>query len=151
MCLVRDRNSTQQGHRRRSLLVGMSRQARLRDAQHDQRFDSMVELRLQNVRLEQIRIRAAQRDADREVERERIEERRRLREDRDRAKLMAQEDEAAQQELDAKLSKVRERLQRQIEQDRVRAEEEKAKAASEAVLADKVARLMRGEWSPDEE
>ena len=148
MFFVRDRNPN--APRRRSLLVGPSKQARLIDQRYSRQFDSMVELRLQKVRLEQIRIKADQREQDREIERLRIEERTRAREDRERLARFKREEGAAQEQLDEQFQRTRERFERSQRDHEARKEAMKAKVAQEAVLAEQVARLMRGEWTSPE-
>lgn len=148
MYVVRDRNPATP--RRRSLLVGPSKEARLIDQRYSRQFDSMVELRLQKVRLEQIRIKAEQREQDREIERLRIEERTRAREDRERLTRFKREEETAQLGLDEQFKQTKERFDKRQKDHEAQMEAAKAKAAREALLAEQVARLMRGEWTPPE-
>jgi len=118
---------------------------------HDKRFDTMVDLRLQKVRLEQIRVKAAQKESDRDLERMRLEQRDRIREDRARIKRIAAEEDEFLSRMEAGLGRARERLNEQGKRNATRIEAIKKKAAEEAVLAEKVARVMRGEWSPDKD
>lgn len=131
--------------------MGPSKQAMSIDQRYSRQFDSMVELRLQKVRLEQIRIKADQREQDREIDRLRIEERTRAREDRERLARFKLEEGAAQEQLEEQVQRTRERFERSQREHEARVEALKAKAAQEAVLAEQVARLMRGEWTPPSE
>lgn len=137
--------------RRRGLLIGTSRQARLLDMDHDRRFDTMVDLRLQKVRLEQIRVKSAQKEADRDLERMRLEQRERIREEKARIQRIAAEDDEFLSQMQGSLDRARERIREQGKREAVRIEAIKKKSAEEAVLAEKVARVMRGEWSPGDD
>jgi hypothetical protein len=143
---------------RASLLVSPTPEGRRQEVAGRRRDETELRLRIQEVRLEQIRLQAEEREKDRELERFRIEQRRILREEREQRERIRAEDDAALKELEDGLRRTRERMQKRQQErsEGAAAEAQGGGGGAEAPrpptdeerIAAEVARLVAGTWEP---
>jgi len=146
---------------RPSLLVGLRPRAARLARRKESHSLAVAQVQLQEIKLEQMRIAAEQRNMDRELELLKIDERRRAREDRERRRGVQSEDEATDAQLEEIMVRAKARREKK---ESAEATEESVETTSTVtspevapqddsrrqMLTELAAQLLSGQWKPPE-